>query len=419
MSILNDVMREASQRLFPGVEVSSAASFAPMRDLERGDFSSSVAIEIARAIKQDASTIANRLIGELVPHVPGEWHSEAGYVVCAHVPRRVWIEEIALDAHHAVKAITGAAAADSAQEIACILPDVTEPLYARVRLLARVTLHSLLVVATEGRCRLWLHPHAPIDALTQADVVGAFRKAVEWALSHEDEERVGIPQDLKASLRGVRCVWTSHHYHERLPHSDKSELSRAKQSGVLDLRMPSDAWLLSRNRGLSSLLERKSLEKVIQQLPGDQGWRRFLFHAASTVFSGDFDPAVALFDEFASPLYSAQALCERYVRLAPEFPLPVGREEAVSTVREMERDRSLILRGLFMPLYTARAVARGEVTEWCEVFEDMLHRGHRFLNTPQTRLDLAQGRESGGTPQILASLGFGLSSILPFVAEGS
>ena len=419
MSILNDAMRDATQRLFPGVDVSIAATFAPMRFLERGDFSSSAAIEIARAIKQDAPIIAERLIAEIAPRISGEWHSEAGYIVCARLPRHVWIEEISPDARHAARAITGDVLGASPRQVVCILPDVTEPLYARVRLLARVSVHALLVVATQGKCLLWLHPLGPIEVSSQDEVVRAFQGSVEWVLAHEDEDRVGIPSALEALPSGAACLWTTHHYHERLPPADRVVLSQVKQRGVVDLRMPSDAWLLSRNRGLSSILERASLERVVHKLQGAQGWKRFLFHSASTVFSGDFDPAVALFDEFASPLYSARALCERYTRLVRSPSLPCAREDALSFIRELESEGSLIRRGLFMPLYTARAATRGEVTEWCEAFEDLLHLGHRFLNAPQTRMELAHTKESGGIRQIVASLGFGLSSILPFVVEGS
>jgi hypothetical protein len=168
----------------------------------------------------------------------------------------------------------------------------------------------------------------------------------------------------------------------------------------------------------SDLLERRSLERVITQLGSDAAWMRFLFHASSSVLSGDFDPAVALFDEFASPLYSFSVLVSRYQRFNQSFPLPVTRGQLVSALPEIGSDRSLILRSLCMPIYTARAVRRGELDEWCVAFEDLVRQGHRFINAPQTRFSLQHGSLSAGVSEIVAGLGFGLSSILGFVTEG-
>jgi len=165
-------------------------------------------------------------------------------------------------------------------------------------------------------------------------------------------------------------------------------------------------------------LERDSLAGVIAALPSDEAWLRFLFHAASTVLSGDFDPAVALFDEFASPLYSALLLVDRYQRFTGHFPTPVTVEQVARTLGTMGLERRLALRGLAMPVQTARAIGLGEMAEWTTAFEEFTSRAHAFINTPQVRSSLEKGELSAGEGEIVASLGFGLSSILRFVAEG-
>jgi hypothetical protein len=406
-------MREAAASIFPDIPISREADFAPMCDLSSGDFSSSVAIEVARSIKRDANGIAHEILNRMPSALVGQARSDAGYIVCSGLPRDIVVDEVPVD----VRAALGVDA-DHPRSICCLLPDITEPLYARLRLLARVSLQGLLGVMYQGRCTLRLEPEPAVEVASVGEVIKLFRSAVERALRSEGEIRLSISSIPEGTRENPVFVWTSHHYHDRLLQSDRKALGEARRHGTIALRMPEDAWLLSRDRVRSDLLERRSLERVITQLGSDAAWMRFLFHASSSVLSGDFDPAVALFDEFASPLYSFSVLVSRYQRFNQSFPLPVTRGQLVSALPEIGSDRSLILRSLCMPIYTARAVRRGELDEWCVAFEDLVRQGHRFINAPQTRFSLQHGSLSAGVSEIVAGLGFGLSSILGFVTEG-
>jgi hypothetical protein len=80
-------------------------------------------------------------------------------------------------------------------------------------------------------------------------------------------------------------------------------------------------------------------------------------------------------------------------------------------------ERKLSVQALLLPVYTARAVTHAEVAEWCEALEKICQHGHAFINAPQTRLALERGALDEQSCEIAASLGFGLSSILPVFME--
>jgi hypothetical protein len=181
--------------------------------------------------------------------------------------------------------------------------------------------------------------------------------------------------------------------------------------------MPADGWLLSRDRALPEILHAGAIAKVVSQLDSRDAWYVFMLHAAGTVPSGDFDPAVALFEESASPLWNARVLLERYQRLWPDHSLPLDASTLEASLDLIPEPRDLVVRPLLLPGYTARAIARGDVAAWCEAFERVAQRGHAFMNTPETRRALASGAVYSNTGKIAAGLALGLSCILPLVVE--
>jgi hypothetical protein len=418
MSILSSTARAAASRLFPELELSASVNFAPMERIDRGEFSSSVALELARLTKQRAEDIAERLIAEIQAEVPVTLRCDSGYVVALDLPRDLVLSEVSPDVKAALKGAALARQSEDFRMVRCLLPDCTEPVYARLRLVARVIQQAFLTVMFEDGCDVFIDPLPARRLHSQSDVVDFFRSVVSYVIEHEGERRLEVSGEHARAASSRTCVWTTHHYHERLPRDLRVALSVAKKGGVIDLRMPIDAWLLSRDRVLSGLLDRGSLEGVVAALTSDEAWLRFLFHAGSTVLSGDYDPAVALFDEFASPLYSLRLLVDRYRRFSGYFPLPVAVQTVAEILRSMRLDRRLGLRALSMPVYTARAIALGEMAEWSVALEDFTSRAHAFINSPKIRASLEQGQVSGEVGEIVASLGLGLSSILRFVAEG-
>jgi hypothetical protein len=81
-------------------------------------------------------------------------------------------------------------------------------------------------------------------------------------------------------------------------------------------------------------------------------------------------------------------------------------------------DRELLLRALFLPALTARAIREGEVVAWSTVVEDFASRAHRVLNAPHFRAALKNGEVDGRLMQINAGLALGIVGILPAVTEG-
>jgi hypothetical protein len=415
-SVLTQRLREIVAGRFPAVALTNEAAFRPMDDVAKGEISSSAAIEIARATRQTAEGIADSLIRELSQMVSAQWRNDCGYIVCWGLPSEVLLAEVHADVPSAIGRL---AAGDSTtpRVIVCLVPDNTEPVYARIRVVARAAMQALLSVVYEGHVGLWLYPAELQKLSSVSDVVQAFRAAVLRVLAHESEVRfsVALPDNMESDNSGRLAVWTTHHYHDRLAPDVRARLSRARVSGSAQVVMPSDGWLHCRDRALSELLARDKLSALAQRLETDDSWARFLFHAASTVPSGDLDPAVALFDESSSPLWNLRLLRDRFQRFAASQSLPVSRETLLATNAAFSQRRELVVTAVFMPIYVARAIVHSEVAACCAALERMGRAGHAFINSPETRHALAQGELHGESLEIAASVGFGISSILPLL----
>ena len=418
VGLLSEALFSVLAKRFPAVAVSNEGRFWPMFSIESGELSSSAAIEVARATKTNAQAIADQIIAELAGLVRGEWRNDRGFIVGWGFDPEALLSETDGSVRAALRRVAGAADGET-RRIWCLIPDGTEPTYARIRLVARTAMQGLVTQLFEGRADLCLHPLRARVVCARSEVTAAFREAVSYILSHPGEQRLEgpMPSGVESGSAQRVTVWTTHHFHERLPVSLRNALSQARTSGCIRLIMPLDGWLLSRDRALLELLRTEALCKVVDCLKDDESWLRFLFHAASTVPSGDFDPAVSLFEECSSPLWSLRVLAQRYERFKAVGSLPIEPSGVQSALKSLSRERKLSVQALLLPVYTARAITLGEVGEWCEALENICRRGHAFINSPQTRLALQQGALDEQSCEIAASLGFGLSSILPLLME--
>lgn len=414
MGVLHQALHDALLRAFPTVTVGAGARFMPMLDLSKGEISSTAAIEVAKALRGDAHSIAQSLIGEISQKVPGDWRVVAGYMVLSGVSREVLFEESPLIED--VFPPQGSEA--SIRTIVVLVPDSTTPLYGRLRLIACAAVQALLGVAFEGRCSLGFAPD-PVRVVTSRDeVVAAAVEAFERCFRHEGESRIegGVPRTFSSSDESL-IVWTSHHYHDRLSKELKRAFADLRHSGAGTLKMPPDGWLLSRDRALAELLSAPSLRKTVSRISSNEAWLRLLFHFASSTGSGDLDPAVALYEECASPRWSLQVLRERVDSLVrPHLPGPVE-ELRRAVVSSDLAERQLSLRALFLPALTGRALREGEVLAWSIVLEEFAARAHAILNAPHFRAALRAGSLSASMLQINASLALGVESILSVITE--
>jgi hypothetical protein len=138
---------------------------------------------------------------------------------------------------------------------------------------------------------------------------------------------------------------------------------------------------------------------------------------ASATPSGDLDPSVALYDECASPRWSLQVLHTRLVALASSVAA-TPRTELLAGLRDfLAEDRVIALRALFIPMLTDRAIEDGEVLGWISAVEEFAARAHARLNAPHFRAALSKSSLSHDNVQIIASLVFGITSILSVVTE--
>jgi len=415
-SVLTERLREFVQREFPDVSLPQSAMFLPMYSLDFGELSSTAAVEIAKVLKLRAEIVAERVIEYVSRDVKADWRHDNGYIVCADVPTDILLSEVRESVSSAIEAMTEQPhhGRPSPCRVWCLIPDSTAPAYARMRVIARAALQGLLAVVYQGQANVCLFPCPEREVRSVADVALLFRQAIEWVIDNDSEVRrsVSLP-DLPDRV----SVWTTHHYHEKLDASFRESLMRMRRSNAAVVTMPDDGWLLSRDRALSEILEPRALRRVIQQLHRSDEWLRLLLHLASTTPSGDFDPAVALFEESASPLWNMRTLLERYGRFGSLLPMPVSVGDLPQLIQQVTAYRKLVLSGLFLPLYTARAILHNDVGAWCGAFERLAREGHAFINAPETRLSLAQNAESASCREIAAGLGFGLSCILPLVTE--
>ena len=415
MSKLSTVLSESLERRYPSVDVSPRTRFLPMLDLSKGEVSSTAAIEVARTLRGDALAIAGDLVSDLERHVPGGWSVVAGYIVLSDTPNHILREEAKLRE----ELFDAASGSIDPRTIICLVPDSTTPVYGRLRLIACSAMQALLAVAFEGGCRLGFEPEPPRLVSTQDDVIDLVQDAVSRCFQNEGESRLasGVPNEFLSREAPV-VVWSAHHYHDRLSREVKQWFVETRNAGTGILKIPSDGWLLSRERALSELLSSRALEKVVRRLSGREAWLRWIHHLASSIPSGDLDPAVALYDECASPRWSLQVLHQRVCQLVS--PLTIESEPHLrDCVLSLPlRERGLLLRALLLPALTARAVREGEVVAWSTVAESFAAQAHAVLNAPHYRAALQKGDLSPDVMQINAGLVLGVVGILPAVTEG-
>ena len=257
MTTLSLALAEALKRRYPSVAISPGAGFVPMLDLDKGEISSTAAIEVARALRGDALRIAHEVVSDLAPQVPGTWNVVSGYMILSDTPPHILREESRLRG----EIFTSGKKAHGPRTIVCLVPDATSPVYARLRLIACCASQALLAVAFEGGCRLGFEPDSPRIVSTQDEVIALVVDAVERCFRSEGEVRLACDAPQETQHREMpMTVWTSHHYHDRLSREAKRAFVESRNAGTSFLKIPAEGWLLSRDRVLSELLSSASLE---------------------------------------------------------------------------------------------------------------------------------------------------------------
>jgi hypothetical protein len=267
-----------------------------------------------------------------------------------------------------------------------------------------------------------LYPETAVASL--AELVSVVEVVVRAAVRSADRPTGG---DLTtAGLRGT--IWTAHHFYDRFHQRSKQFFSAERTAGRLTLKMPPDGWLLARERGLSDLLSPAAIAAVVHQIVGIEGWLTWIFHGASSIPSGDFDPSVVLYEECASVRWSLSALQNRFMSVTGRQPVCGSHAlEALDLPEEeLAQCRIVLLRAIFLPAWLQLSAEDGGVLEALVVLEEFARGGHAFLNSPATRQRLIASRldrEEGDLSrdvdivQIVAGLEFGISSILPAMHE--
>lgn len=409
MSPLTQALFEVVRELFPAAFLHDSAEFRPLFDLEKGDVSSSIAIHLARQTRGNADQIGRSIIAHL-PFIPGaEWRCERGYVILAGSPPARLLGEEA--------AAMRCGADGSVPRIGLLLPDVTIPLYARLRLIACVGFQALCAVAVNSPCDVVAVGGSVERVASPADVSHLIEQIVGVALKRCDTAFLADEASIRV-LGGCGSVWTAHHYYDRLSPTTRAGLARLADAALQErkegvLRMPPDGWLLARDRALSELLSVESLKATLAQVSSPELWLRWILHMVSSIPSGDLDPAVSLYNELASPRWGLQVLQGRLQQVVGAVGIPSLRPLDLDH-ETMQKHRVLVLRTLFLPAWVKIAAFEGSGLEAITALEEFVREAHAFLNSPSVRGELLKAPAADDEiMQIVAGLSFALSSIIP------
>ena len=414
MTLLNQVLCDAVKASFPKISLENHFRFEPMFSYQKGLLSSSAPLAIAKAQRISSEQVAEVLIEYLESNVSLKFYSVRGYIVCSQMPFSLFyphalqcfpIEEVSRKASELV----------NYGEYCCVVPDERVPSYVSLRLIARIMFQAVLKTSYGRAIRVSLHPFVSQIMETPSDCVSLFSRVV-LSLFEGNGRFCGSRRPFLAhglQTDATKVVVTSYGYYQLLSAEEREEVNRARKSGAC-INMPPDGWLISRDRALSSLLERESLSMTIEAVSRTQKWKEFLFHMASAVPSGDLDPSVALFDECASPLWSLRLLQERFRRYAKSMELPDDISERVSPNQSVCAAESMSAVGFLMSSYVNASIEHGSLDEFATLLEDFIDWGHKLINTPRMRA--IKRADQDFTPDdwyLVAGLQQGLSSILP------
>lgn len=417
---LDDALDKALRENFPEVAFDNEMRFRPMFSLHRGLLSSSVLLRVAQTEKVSTEEVAQRLISCIELQLPVQLASARGYLVCRELP-------LGLLRHHMTRSLDEVQLSldsltpthESVMQYCCIVPDRRSPAYARLRLVSRILILTYLSVSYGRPVRVLLYPFVSKVVRSKKDCLELFSGAADMILREGGDaslEDTGYSdQDMFGT--STKFILTSHACYELMPKQIRDHLNRARKSGIM-VAMPSDGWLLSRDRSLSNLLGPDSLRKHVQEIAEAGRWDMFLFHCAGTVASGDFDPAVALFDECASPLWNLRLLIERFEKIFKGSHMPADTGLNLPDHYRMTTQGTDGLRGFFMNHYIALTLQFGMIEDFMEVVEAFVNSGQRFINMPRIR-STERFMEDWTEEEryFFTGLGRGLSTILPLATE--
>lgn len=450
VTTIETALCHAAQTVAPSFSVRPEHGFFPMLDIDRGDFSSGIAIAIAAEQRTSATALADRFIENLQKEYrdtlpegsPGiEWRNDAGYLVVRGAPEALWGSASGAIEHYQ-EICQARPFGPLPQTVVLLTPDRAVPLYARLRLVAVSAFHAWLLVRARGMCRLVIDPLPGVIVSSWDEIMMVLRDATHQTVERNAIHQPAVSDSIQGTILdgdGPVLVWSAHHYVDRFPKESKSWLHSIRKDPRVTVRMPSDGWLLSRDRALPELLGVESLKKVLPPSTASGAeasglWFAWMMHAAGAAPSGDFDPAVFRFDERANLAWSLRALKERWDNSIHGKLIKVSKagiqEEAATLLNGMAAkgekllfsrgpDRALWLRGCFMAPWIERARIYGDISPLMTVLEEFGILGHAALNSPGMRIEMDSGALSPLSHQIAASVGFGLSSILPIVSEES
>lgn len=402
MTMLKSALKEAVSQIYSEDLATQlpahAYLFYPYPNSYRGDLSSKIAIELAARLRTPTQQVAEKLIEFLQPRCGGEWWEEAGYTVVRGLDREWWSAELC--------EMNGEDSRVAAPEI-IFASGNNQPFYAQVRCAAVAFLHQLI---SQKRKAEFPIPPQPFSVFTVQNSAG-----VDYSLSTHLNRLTGKLLEESLAISPRTFIWTTRSTFETLSKPERALASALRKKGVW-VMIPPDGWLISRARVAQELLHQDTITALLGRLSHREDWLRFVFHAASTLPSTEYDPAVALFDELSSPLWSIRELAARMNKICPEEIL-VQDCHVLANLDDLGEGcpsglRVLWLASALQPARMNYASLTGEILPWMDTVQVLSGMGHAFLNNPDLRIRLKMGKTSAAERKIIAGLNFGVSSIL-------
>lgn len=398
--------------------------FVPHPRIGKGDFSSSVAIQLAAHTKLSAQEIAARFIPEISKQIPGEWYEDNGFLVVRGVANEWWSSEFRT--RLLVQDLLGVSVGHNT---VCVIPPGDElPTYAAVRLIALGAFQALAMVLAGAPCSLSLVGEAPCLVQSIDDVASSFGRALTAILNRKEPHKITDAALAMLPSEGSTFVWVAHHTSGSSRNGKREAFAALRRQPGVAIRMPNDGWLISRERAIPEILAEPYLRETLGSLSGTDALLRGVVHAASSTPSALYDPAVAHFDELTSLWYALGELRSRLKTLVPEIYRQLEGERLALAQRELlqgdgesdsrsDFEKLLWYSAMRVPYRLVALGTAGEVGEAVLACEEFCELSHRYLNGPALRRCVHKGELSAKQRKILAGISLGLSSILGKVYE--
>ncbi|MFM1848765.1 MAG: hypothetical protein RL417_2239 [Pseudomonadota bacterium] len=331
----------------------------PLLDISLGDFGLDCCLAVGAALKLRPENLAEDLAGDLVGESEFSFTAVDGFInVSLRDPVALLREPSPAFVPPPLRLVVQPPTPGTS-------PDVV------ARLLASALVQGVLAGRHGGRFELFVGG-APCRGGGIGEVVGEARRHL--AERSPAEARREIEAVLRAPFSGVTTVWIGPSFLQKGDFRDFFREFFGPASGRL-LRCPPRVWCEGfTDPWLERLIGESSVEGVALML-------------ASSRFPAELDEFALRLSEQGNLRWFLATTVERLRRLEEGLTTAVGGERELSP-----EARRVAIRGGSARFFEIEAILRGEVTAWSDALTDLLRSITRWINHPERRREIAEGR---------------------------